>query len=535
MQCTNIPLVNTGQIHKLSLDYIRDNPDTRKLYNYKPSLPGIEKAMQDRKNFPVNRQLLSDNLKKQYRQMNPDFFEDAGNKKVLDNIDLLQNDNTFTITTGHQLNIFTGPLYFIYKIISAIKYTENLKLAFPSFDFVPVYWMASEDHDFEEINHINVWGEKITWNTQVSGPVGRLDPSPLKDCIEELAKVLERDKKGPELLQLFRDAYLNHKTLAGATRYLVNALFKDEGLVIIDGDDPGFKKVLVPVLEHDIFNNSVFNVLQETLEALGKNYKLPVSPREINVFYLNENSRKRVVFENGTFKEWEGNKSWTENELRDEINQHPENFSPNVVLRGMYQELILPNLAYIGGNNEIAYWLELREAFQQENVFFPQLLVRDSALIVGKKAAKDIQALKLEVADFFLKFEDLKFKFYQSNELDHPAEKDAEEIIVLYDRIRRNVQGLPADLVANIVKQLNPQSREVRRWKNDIHNKQLELQEKNISKLEKLYNNFFPEGEFQERHDNFIPYYLKYGKEWFKMLKSACNPLLAACHVFVEE
>jgi bacillithiol synthase len=156
-------------------------------------------------------------------------------------------------------------------------------------------------------------------------------------------------------------------------------------------------------------------------------------------------------------------------------------------------------------------------------------------LIIGKKAAKDLEALKLKPEDLFLGIEDLKFKFYQENMLEHNSEKDAAVLLEQYEKLRTDLQGLPGDLVANIVKQMNLHIKEVRRWKNEIHNKQLEMQEKNVTKLEKLYNAFYPGGEMQERHDNFIPYYLQFGKEWFGDLKRACNPLQAVCHIFVEE
>jgi bacillithiol synthase len=535
MQHFNIPLINTGQIHELSIDYIIGNPKIRDLYDFEPSLNGIKAAIDARKNFPVNRAILTMALRNQYQKLNSAFFENPDNDKVKKNIELLSSNNAFTITTGHQLNIFTGPLYFIYKIISAIKYAEDLKEAFSEYDFVPVYWMASEDHDFEEINHFHLWGAEINWDTEAAGAVGRLNPQSLDKCIKALEKLLEREKNGVPLIELFQKAYGEHNTLADATRYLVNSLFASEGLIIIDGDDADLKKELIPVLEDDIFGDKIYNSVQKTISAIGNNYKLPVSPREINVFYLKDHSRKRIIKSDGNFKEWEGAKSWTADQLKEEIHTHPENFSPNVILRGMYQERILPNLTYIGGNNEIAYWLELKEAFKVENVFFPQLLVRDSALFVGKKAAKDIQLLNLQIEDFFLSLEDLKFKFYKVNMLDHIAEKDAAGILDKYEILKKDIQGLPADLVAGIVKSLNLHTKELRKWKNDIHNIQMQLQEKNIQKLDKIYKSFYPGEEFQERHENFIPYYLRYGMEWFGMLKSNCNPLAAACHIFVED
>ena len=174
-------------------------------------------------------------------------------------------------------------------------------------------------------------------------------------------------------------------------------------------------------------------------------------------------------------------------------------------------------------------------AFKEANVFYPQLLIRDSALIIGKKAADYLGTLKLIPEDLFLSSKDLKAKFYEVNHLEHASEKDTTVILEQYEKLQSDLQGLPSDIVAAIIKQMNIHSKEVRKWKNDIHQKQLELQEKNVVKLDKLYNTFYPDGELQERHDNFIPYYLQYGKDWFAMLKEKFNPLDADCHMFIEE
>ena len=531
MRCINIPLVQTGQIHKLSADYISGNESLKKLFDFKPDLSGMASAIEKRKSYPVNRQVLVESLKQQYSG----YFNQKENQQVEDNINSLLDENTFTIATGQQIHIFTGPLYFIYKIASAISYAQILKKEYPHYRFVPVYWMASEDHDLEEINHFHIWGKTLKWDEKPSGATGRMDPHSIAPIIEELGQLMTNSPNGEELIMLFRKAYLEHNTLAEATRYIVNELFKEYGLVVVDGDNHALKRAMIPTFEKDFYENTSFKAVSATISSLQRSYKLPLSPREINVFYLGANRRDRIKFEEGKYKVLDCDKSWTAEELKGELRQNPEHFSPNVVLRPMYQELILPNLAYVGGNSEIAYWLELKAAFDAGNVFFPQLLVRDSAMIVGKKAAEYLDMLKLKPEELFLSLEDLKFRFYEVNELEHDSEKDAAIILDQYEKLRNDLQGLPSDLAANIVKQMNMQVKEVRKWKNDIHQKQLELQEKKVAKIDKIYASFYPEGELQERYDNFIPYYLQYGKGWIDMLVKEFNPIKAECHVFIEE
>jgi len=530
MRCINVPLTETGQINKLSADYLSGKEGLKEFYSFNPDLNVVEKAIEARKKFPVNRELLVQRLNIQYQG-----YANETNHPVLDNIQSLKNENAFTVTTGHQLNIFTGPLYFIYKIASAISYANLLQQKYPAYHFVPVYWMASEDHDFDEIKYIHIWGKTLEWEENAGGAVGKLNPASLAPIIEELKNLLPAGAETEGLIKLFTEAYLRRNTLANATRYIVNELFKEYGLVVIDGDDPALKKALVPVLEKDIFENTFYKTINNTITSLQKRYKLPLSPREINIFYLDADRRERIVLENGKYKVLDSDKTWTMDELKKELRQKPENFSPNVVLRPVYQELILPNLAYIGGNNEIAYWLELKAAFDAANVFFPQLLVRDSALFIGKKVSEYLEMLKLKPEDLFLSLEDIKFKFYDANDLEHESEKDTAIILEQYEKLRNDLQGLPGDLAANMVKQMNLHVKEVKKWKNDIHQKQLELQEKKIAKIEKIYASFYPDGELQERHDNFIPYYLQEGKGWIDMLVKEFNPLDGVCHVFVED
>ena len=251
MRCINIKLAQTGQIHKLSLDYLNSKPEISNLYDFEPDLAGMALAIEKRKSYPVNRNVLVKSLNGQYAGI-------PENLKVQANIASLISDNTFTVTTGHQLNIFTGPLYYVYKLISVIKYAEILKEHFPQYNFVPVYWMATEDHDLEEINHFHIWGKTLTWDEKPGGAVGRLNPHSLKSVIVEIAGLTANSSSGPALTDLFSKAYLEHNTLASAVRYLVNELFGDEGLVVIDGDDAELKKALIPVFEKDIFENTFY-------------------------------------------------------------------------------------------------------------------------------------------------------------------------------------------------------------------------------------------------------------------------------------
>lgn len=374
----------SGYFSKLMQDYLDQKPELKALYNHFPTLENFEKQINEKQaNFDNgNRIPLVETLKKQYQNI-----EISDSTKQ--NIELLSLPNTFTITTGHQLNLFSGPLYFLYKIISTINLTKELKLKYPANNFVPIYWMATEDHDFEEINYFNFKGKKFRWNKESSGPVGRLSTKGLDEFFEIYSLELGSSTNANVLKNLFNDAYLKHDNLADATRYLANNLFANYGLVILDADDANLKRAFIPFIKEELEHQTSFKTVQKTIEQLS-DYIIQVNPREINLFYIEDNLRERIIFENDKYYVNNTKISFTKDEILKLLESNPEKFSPNVIMRPLYQEIILPNLCYIGGGGEIAYWLELKSFFDAINITFPILLVRNSVLLNTEKQAKKL-------------------------------------------------------------------------------------------------------------------------------------------------
>ncbi|MEO6630403.1 MAG: bacillithiol biosynthesis cysteine-adding enzyme BshC, partial [Mucilaginibacter sp.] len=359
---------DTGAFSPTVIDYLEDAPALRSFYGYRPDFNGFAELLKNKK-VVADRKILFEVLTEQYSHLTPLL-------PVQNNVSLLKKENTYTVTTGHQLNIFAGPLYFIYKIVTAIKLARQLKEKFPDKDFVPVYWMASEDHDFAEINYTNIGGKKVHWWYEASGATGRINPDTMRQAINQYKGALGIDHHADELAEIVETAYTKFDKLADATRYLVNALFGQYGLVIIDADDHRFKQSFAPIIEQDIVERNSFKNIEATnkqLHDLGVH--IQVNPREINFFYLLDGLRERVTFENDVYKVLNTEISFTEAELKAEIAQYPERFSPNVVMRPLYQECILPNIAYIGGGAEVVYWLELKSNFEHYKVDFPILIL----------------------------------------------------------------------------------------------------------------------------------------------------------------
>jgi bacillithiol biosynthesis cysteine-adding enzyme BshC len=487
--------------------------------NQFPDLKSFEKIIFERK-FNGNRTELVEVLKNQYQNLNT-------SELVLQNIESLKNHNTFTITTGHQLNIFTGPLYFIFKIVTAINLAKNSKAAFPDKNFVPVYWMATEDHDFEEINHTFLSGKKIEWENNKAGATGRLNTKTILQALNDYKGVLGISENAEKLSEIVSKAYANDKTLSEATRYLANELFSEYGLVIIDADDKILKSQFKDIIERDIIQQHSFKNIEESNKKLADiNIQAQVNPREINFFYLTDNLRERIIFEDGKYKVLNSDISFTEEQLKKEIKENHERFSPNVVMRPLYQEVILPNLAYIGGGGELAYWLQLKSNFDFYKVDFPLLILRNSAMIADEKSVAKLHKLNLAFADSFKATEDLKKEYVESHSAHTLNLKvEGEELHTIFEKLKIRA--------AKIDPTLKPSTEAVearlKRAIDSLEKKLMRAEKRNFSEaindIDKLKNQLFPGGGLQERKENFGLFYVKYGEDFIPQLIKYFKPL----------
>ena len=243
MQKTVFNRYESKAFSKFSNDFLYSPEIFSPLIGNISSPEAFGKQIREKAGFPhEKRSVLADHLQKQY--------ELVENKELsLQQIALLRNEKTFTVTTGHQLNLLTGPVFFIYKILHTIRLSNALKKHYPEFNFVPVYWMASEDHDFEEINHTQLFNRKIQWETAQNGPVGEFETQNLDSVLDEARAFYANhpDAEVHALLQKYRG-----KNLSGASFRLVHELFKDYGLVILDANAAVLKQEFVPAMLREV-------------------------------------------------------------------------------------------------------------------------------------------------------------------------------------------------------------------------------------------------------------------------------------------
>jgi bacillithiol biosynthesis cysteine-adding enzyme BshC len=530
MDVTCIRYKETGFFSPTITDYLEDKPELRSFYSYRPTFEGFAEFLQNKKVI-ADRELLADTLEDQYqiivqyaRIWDPEFTVP---EPVQQNISDLRLTNTYTITTGHQLNIFAGPLYFIYKIVSAIKLAQQLKEKFPDKNFVPVYWMASEDHDFAEISYTTIGGKKVHWWLESSGATGRIHPETMRQALNQYKGALGMEHHGPELAAIVETAYTRFDKLADATRYMVNALFGQYGLVIIDADNQRLKQQFAPIIERDIIEqNSFKNIISTNEELVKLGVHIQVNPREINFFYMKGNLRERLVFEDDHYKVLNTDISFSEAELKLEIKKNPGKFSPNVVMRPLYQECILPNIAYIGGGAEVVYWLELKSNFEHYGVDFPILILRNSGLVVRKEAAAKIKRMELAAADLFKPTDALK-NFWIKKHSKHTLNLQQEwgELQSIFEKMK--IRSFKIDPT------LAPATEAVQaRLKKAIDNleKKLVKAEKanyhtRLEQIEQIKEELFPKESLQERNENFGLLYVKWGQQFIDELIRNFEPL----------
>ncbi len=518
MQVKKIALKDTHSFSSILLNYLNQQEDLKPFYTFPPTDDGILEATKTHPLGTSEREILRDALLQQYQEVDL-------TKSSRSNIESLAKANTFTITTGHQLNIFTGPLYFIYKIVSVINACKSLNQQHPDLHFVPVYWMATEDHDLEEINHFQLFGKTFTWETDQKGPVGSM----LTDGLAELAQSL------PEAAPLFEDAYRNAKDLAQATRIFVNELFKREGLVILDGNNANLKRMFIPIMKEELSQQQANVEVEKSsakLEKLG--YKGQVFSREINLFYMEKGMRERIVEEKGTYKVLHTELEFSQEDILALLESHPEKFSPNVILRPLYQETIMPNVAYFGGPAEVAYWLQIKSVFDLYKVAFPVVMPRNFALWINGGIAKKLNQLGIEIQDVFLNNDELKTRFLDMQGFEaSDIQREEEMVRNAYEQIVKIAVEFDGSLKGFIEAEESRALKSLENIGKRLVKAAESRMEVSLRQLQNSKDRLFPNGKPQERVDNYLSIALN-SPQFVETLLQHLDPFDTQFYVFIE-
>lgn len=530
MKNESIPYCNTGYFSKMMCDYLAAKETIKPFYGKQPTKESLVALAKEKSQWfsKEKRAVLIQELKEQNQTIKLSPTTEK-------NLQLLTSANTLTITTGHQLNLFTGPLYFLYKILDVIQTATKLNTTQKEFQFVPVFWMATEDHDFEEINHFYFQNQKISWQSKQTGAVGRFLIEGFENVEEELEKVLGDGKNAKYLKKLFHVAYAEHKTLAEATRYLVNELFGDLGIIIIDGDSQALKRYFLPVVKKELNEQKSYKEISlTTKKLLEAGYHEQVHPREVNLFYLTETERLRIEKKEEGFTLIDGNKDFTKASLLAEVETYPERFSPNALLRPVYQEIILPNVAYIGGGGELAYWLQLKDYFNAIKLPFPALVLRTSMLLINEKQKMKLERLQAKPEILFLSPSALETKWTKKlSEFPVDFSKQKQFLAEQFSELYLLAKKTDASFLGAVAAQERKQIKGLEHLEKRLLRAQKKKYASEVKRVTQLQEVLFPQENLQERVVNFSEFYLAYGDTLLEKIMKETDPLEGAFKVVV--
>jgi bacillithiol biosynthesis cysteine-adding enzyme BshC len=529
---TSIPYSATGVFSSLVNDYISGNGTARDYVPYTPNLEGIKKAIQQRKFSAIQRQTLVSVLENQYQVLGTIKEEKniAAFEKVQANIGLLKNDNCFAVTTAHQPNLFTGPLYFFYKIIHVIKLAAELKAQFPENDFVPVYYMGSEDADLAEVGSYSIDAAKHQWKTKQTGAIGRmLVDDHLLQLLQNLEGYWTVKPDGKEALAIIKAAYKKGNTINEATLQMVHLFFGQYGLVVVQPDDAKLKSLFVEVMQKELTTQFSHTAIQPTLKSLSENYHVQSEGRAINLFYLKDATRNRIEKNGELFSVVDTNIQFTQAEIIQELQAYPDRFSPNVILRGAYQETIIPSVVFVGGGGELAYWMELKNVFEQAGVDYPVIILRNSFLFINDKQAKQWASLEFNIEALFNSIQALEIAFVKTQSVENLAlTEHIASLTDLYKLIQQDVIKIDSSLGDHALNLSVQAQKKLALLEKKMIRAEKRKQHTSLARIHSIKSELFPDNNLQERVENFSNWIGDFGWSWVEAILNNSNSVDAS-------
>lgn len=455
--------------------------------------------------------------------------------QTLANIDALHNDNTVAVVTGQQVGIFTGPLYALYKALTAIKLAQILRERHPDYHFVPVFWLAGEDHDFEEVRSITLI-DKANNLARVEylppdyhsgknlGPVGSLQvDDSFEPFRQKLLEVLPDTDFKPKVMELLRVAYQKGMTLNRAFVHIMNDLLLDSGLIFLDPNQVEIKQILAPIFNSELTGASQTSQLVIDRSAeLERFYHAQVKPQPINLFMFHKGGRYLIEPRPEGFALKGTRQHFTREEMLQRVQESPELFSPNVILRPICQDTLLPTAAYVGGPAEIAYFAQMGPVYDTFKVPQPIIYPRASATIIEEKVQKVFERFSLGVPDFFKDIEVLK-----QNLAERLSELSVDEmfggtsaaLMETLQSLERGLEKLDPTLVSALKNVREKVGYQIDSLKQKALAAQTRRFDASMRQLEKASLHLFPSGNFQERELNIAHFLNRYGLEFFQWLQ----------------
>lgn len=533
MNVSHIPFSQVPGIAARDLAYAQGDARLRDFYVHTPALSSFGAVIEKRLQAPaVDRQRLVQVLQEQYALLeNPQ-------PAALAQLARLLSPAAFTVTTAHQPVVLLGPLYVIYKAVSVIHLARQLQEAYPDQHFVPVFVLGAEDHDFEEVSRAHLFGHTLAWQAEGGGAVGLLPTAGMGELLSTLDPLLGYSTAGRDLFHRLEAAYTRHATFGDATRQLLNDFLGALGLVVIDMNHRGLKELFVPAMRREIFERISKPLVEETQAAIqaATGFGPQAYCRDINLFFLLPGRRERIEWDGQHFQVLNTALQFSPAEMEEELRTRPEQFSPNVVMRPLYQETVLPNLAYVGGGGELAYWLERKTQFEAFGLPFPMLIRRNSVLWIDQPTARKMEKTGLTLADLLFDTDTVIRQYVAKvSEGGVQLEQEKNDFDQLFERIAEKAAALDPTLEKAVRAEHVRQLKVIENLEERLMRTQKQKHEVTINQIRSLREKLFPGNGLQERHDNFVPYWLRGGEQWLSALVAALDPLADGLVVLHEQ
>lgn len=527
MPIHRIAYAATKRFSTLVLDHVADDSFLSSFRDHAPTWDGLKAAAGSRQFNPAHRPVLVAAIKRQYAGIE---LGDA----VSSSIEKLARPDALTITTGHQLCVFLGPLYVPFKLLNTIRLAREAEAKF-GVPVVPVFWMASEDHDRAEIDHAWLGDRRLHWPGATGGAVGRMPLEGIDQVVNEACAALGQGTDSARLQALLRECYRADRTLAEATRRFAHALFGRFGLVILDGDDRFLKQLFAPIMREELLNGITQRAVQYADEQLAPRYAPQAHARAINLFHLRDGHRARIEADGDHYQVMHGGPRFTPQELLLDLEVRPQDYSPNVLLRPLYQESILPNIAYIGGGGELAYWMQLKWLFQAVRVPMPVVLLRTSAALLSAKSDRQREALSIGIEELFEPPHELRTRLARS--LNGQAALLTDEAARLQDLMRSartKASAVDGSLAASSEAASARMQRQLDGLQERIDRALRRKETVALDRLDKILSAVFPGDGLQERRLNFLPLLAERGEPLLDAWMEALDPLDPRFTVLVD-
>lgn len=512
----------------LFLDYLYEFENVEKYFkynfrdidNYKEVFENLGKSER------ADRKILVSAINSFYSSFKP-------SKKTKVNIDLLQKDKTVAVVTGQQLGILGGPLYTFYKTITAIKLAGFLKERFEDYNFVPVFWLEGDDHDFQEVSELLLIDQKNELHKFIyddkkpedfnRGMIGALKFNEgIEDTILKIKTELRETEFTKDAFEMFVNDYHSGKSYKEAFSNLIFSFFDEEGLILFDPQMKEIKDLLKPIFKKELTNyedhaNKVVKVSADLEEV----YHSQVKVKPINLFLSENNGRYSIEPDEDQFKLKGKRQKFSLIELLDEVENNPEKFSANVLLRPITQDYLLPTGFYVAGPSEISYFAQVMPLYEKFGISEPIIYPRSSVTVLEKPIKNVLEKYELNVEDIFIEEKLLNNKVLNQVadvRIEDLLKNEEHQIEKAMDDIKEKLFGIDPTLKDLSDKTFQKIKQSIDILKSKAENAQERKHDVTLRQIKKASISLYPNNNLQEREINWLYFANKYGMDIIKYI-----------------